>query len=72
MRLGSGGVREIYAYVSALRGDENCGGQLSLDDPAGIVDVVSVYEVGKFVAVILIHHIVGVIVEVIGGGVAAA
>ena len=66
--MGSGGVNEIYAYMSALRGEEKCGGQPSVDT-AGCIAVMNPDGIDEAVAVILIHHFVGVIVGRLSTGV---
>jgi hypothetical protein len=64
MRLGSGGFRATWAYISILRGDE---AQLEQLLSRGSSETVGAVDVdGNTVAVILIHHFVGVMVDVVG------
>ena len=68
MRLGKEGVREIYANIPECNGDDKVVGQSLAGVPSRYVDTVVLDRKGEDTEVDLIHHFVGVIVEVVGTG----
>jgi hypothetical protein len=68
MRLGKEGVRDIYANIPECNGDDKVVGQSLAGVTSRSVDTVVLDRKGEDTEVDLIHHFVGVIVEVAGTG----